>query len=199
MPPRRRATYQDVVDAPANMVAQILDGELVLMPRPTNPHAVAATAVVQELGPPFSRGKGGPGGWLLLFEPELHLGEEGRQDILVPDCAGWRRERMQAVPAEPYVTLAPDWVCEVLSPSTAKLDRARKLPIYAREGVSHVWLVDPHARTLEILRREGAQWLLVAVFSDDAHVRGEPFDAVELELGALWADVEFRKEQASGG
>ncbi len=138
MAARRRATYQDVVDAPANMVAQILDGELVFMPRPTNPLAAAATALVQELGPPFSRGKGGPGGWLLLFEPELHLGEEGRRDILVPDCAGWRRERMSAVPAEPYVTLPPDWIGEVLSPSTAKLDRARKLPAYAREGARTV-------------------------------------------------------------
>ena len=186
MPTRRRATYQDVLDAPENMIAQLVDGELVLMPRPALHHAAAASILGEELGPPFKRGKGGPGGWILLDEPELHLAE----DILVPDLAGWRRERMPAVPPEPYTTLAPDWICEVLSPGTAKLDRARKLPIYAREQVAHVWLVDPAARTLEILRREGELWLLVGVWSDDARLRGEPFEAIELELGALWADVE---------
>ena len=139
MPTRRRATYQDVLAAPEHMIAQVIDGELVLMPRPSGPHAVAASLLAGELIPPFSRGKGGPGGWILLFEPELHLGE----DILVPDLAGWRRERMPAVGDSAYFTLAPDWVCEVLSPRTSKLDRARKLPVYAREQVGHVWLVDP--------------------------------------------------------
>jgi Uma2 family endonuclease len=199
MPPPRRATYQDVLDAPEHMVAQIIDGQLVLMPRPAMAHAAAATTLLGELAPPFSRGKGGPGGWILLFEPELHFGEAGREDILVPDCAGWRRERMPVLPEGAYVTLAPDWICEVLSPSTAKLDRARKLPIYARERVGHVWLVDPLARTLEILRREGEQWLLVGVFSDDALVRGEPFEAIELALGTLWADVNVPQAQASAG
>jgi len=194
MSSRRRATYQDVLDAPENMIAQLIDGELVLMPRPALRHAAAASILGEELGPPFKRSKGGPGGWILLDEPELHLAE----DILVPDLAGWRRERMSAVPDEPYTTIAPDWVCEVLSPSTAKLDRARKLPIYAREQVAHVWLVDPAARTLEMLRREGARWLLVGVWSDDARLRGEPFDAIELELGALWADVEVRAEATVG-
>jgi Uma2 family endonuclease len=189
MSPRRRATYQDVLDAPAHMIAQVIDGDLVLMPRPAAPHAVAATVLGAELVPPFSRGKGGPGGWILLFEPELHLAAHGSEDILVPDLAGWRRERMPVVEEAPYFTLAPDWICEVLSPGTAKTDRADKLPIYAREQVSHVWLVDPAARTLEILRREGARWLLVGVWSDTALVKGEPFDALDLELGALWADV----------
>ena len=196
MSTRRRATYQDVLDAPEHMIAQVIDGELVLMPRPGKPHTAAATVLGEELGPPFRRGKGGPGGWILLDEPELHLGD----DILVPDLAGWRRERMPAIVVDvPYFTLAPDWVCEVLSPRTAKLDRARKLPIYAREHVSHVWLVDPAERTLEALRREGSQWLLVGVWSDDAPVRAEPFDAIELELGALWADVEVQGETAGQG
>ncbi len=182
---RRRATYQDVLNAPATTVAQIVDGELVLLPRPALRHASAASILGQELGPPFHRGKGGPGGWILLDEPELHLAE----DILVPDLAGWRRDRMPALPDAPFTTLPPDWVCEVLSPGTAKLDRSLKLPIYAREQVAHVWLVDPAARTLEILRREGSRWLLMGVCSDEARVHGEPFDAFELELGALWADL----------
>lgn len=185
-PARRLASYEDVLDAPPHRVAQVVKGELHLHPRPASPHAVASSALGEELGPPFKRGRGGPGGWILLDEPELHLGA----DILVPDLAGWRRERMPAVADTAYFTLAPDWVCEVLSPGTARLDRAGKLPIYAREGVRHVWLVDPALRTLEVLRREGGGWLLVDVHADDARVRAEPFDAIELELGALWADME---------
>jgi Uma2 family endonuclease len=198
MPPaaRRRATYQDVLDAPPPKVAQIIDGELIVLPRPAAPHASASSKLGWALGPPFDRKGGspaGPGGWILLFEPELHLGD----DILVPDLAAWRRERMPSVPDAAYFTLAPDWVCEVLSPSTAKLDRARKVPIYAREEVAHVWLVDPAARTLEVMRREGPRWLLVGVWSDDARPRAEPFDAIDLELGALWADVEPRQDVAA--
>jgi Uma2 family endonuclease len=190
-PARRRATYEDVLAAPEHMVAEIVDGELRLQPRPAKPHAAAATALGEELGPPFKRGKGGPGGWIILDEPEIHLGE----DIVVPDLGGWRRERMPAlVDDEPYFTVAPDWICEVLSPSTATLDRAKKLPIYAREGVSHAWLVDPRARTLEVLRLEGRNWLVLGVFADDARVRAEPFEVFELELGILWADVILRDQ-----
>jgi Uma2 family endonuclease len=184
-PAKRRATYQDVLDAPAHVVAEIIDGDLSLMPRPATPHAAAASALGEELGPPFKRGKGGPGGWIILDEPEIHFGE----DVVVPDLAGWRRERMPEIPSSPYLTLAPDWVCEVLSPSTEALDRSRKLPLYAREQVSHAWLVDPLQRTLEVLRREGSKWLIIDVFVGDTAVRAEPFDAIALELGVLWADV----------
>jgi Uma2 family endonuclease len=185
-PARRRATYQDLLALPEHVVGEIIDGELRTMPRPAPRHAAAATALGEELGPPFKRGRGGPGGWILLDEPELHLGE----DVLVPDLAGWRRERMPLIPADkPYVTLAPDWACEVLSPSTAKTDRAEKLPIYAREKVGDVWLIDPAARTLEVLRREGRFWIILDVQKDQARVRAEPFDAIELDLAVLWADV----------
>jgi len=190
MSPRPRATYQDVLDAPPEKVAEVIDGELVLMPRPAGPQALAASVLGEELGPPFRRGQGGPGGWILLDEPELHLGD----DILVPDLAGWRRERMPVVEDVVYFTMAPYWVCEVLSPRTTTNDRARKLPIYAREQVAHVWLVDPLARTLEALRREGSRWLLVGVWNDEARPRAEPFDAIELELGRLWADARMRVE-----
>ena len=184
-PARRRATYDDVLSAPRHVVAEILDGELRLSPRPASPHAVASSRLGEELGPPFGRSKGGPGGWVILDEPELHLGA----DIVVPDLAGWRRARMPVLDDVPYFTLAPDWACEVLSLSTAQADRADKLPIYAREKVGHVWLVDPRIRTLEVLRREGERWLVLGVWKDDARVREEPFEAFELDLASLWADV----------
>ena len=185
-PARRGATYQDVLDAPPHMIAEVIDGTLRLQPRPAKPHAAAASALGEELGPPFKRGRGGPGGWILLDEPELHLSA----DILVPDLAGWRRERMPVIVAdESYFTLAPDWVAEVVSPSTAKYDRTDKLRIYRREGVEWVWLVDPLARTLEVLRRDAESWSLRGTWRDDERVRAEPFDAIELELAVLWADV----------
>jgi Uma2 family endonuclease len=183
---RKRATYADVLSAPRHKVAELIGGELRLSPRPAKPHAAAASALGEELGPPFKRGRGGPGGWILLDEPELHLGE----DVLVPDLAGWRRERMPILTTEePYFTLAPDWVCEVLSRSTSRSDRSEKLPIYAREGVGHAWLVDPLDRMLEMLRLENGRWSILSVHRDDERVRAEPFDAIELELGVLWADV----------
>jgi Uma2 family endonuclease len=185
-PARRPATYEDVLNAPKHLVAEIVGGVLELSPRPGKPHAAAASALSEELGPPFKRGRGGPGGWIVLFEPELHLGP----DVLVPDLAGWRRERLPVLDnVEPYFTLAPDWVCEVISPSTGTLDRARKLPLYAAAGVGHAWLVDPLQRTLEVLRRQDTKWLLLDVFEGDSRVRAEPFDAIELDLSVLWADV----------
>ncbi len=182
---KKGATYDDVLSAPENVVAEVLFGVLHTHPRPAASHALAATSLGAELFGPFNRGRGGPGGWVLLDEPELHLGA----DILVPDLAGWRRERMPVFPHEAtYFTLAPDWICEVLSPSTAKIDRSDKLTIYAREGVSHAWLLDPIARTLEIFRLEKGRWVLLGVHGDDAPVRAEPFDAIELDLASLWPD-----------
>ncbi len=187
-PARKRATYDDVIAAPETMVAELIDGKLLLHPRPALPHAAAAVALAEELGPPFKRGRGGPGGWILLFEPELHFGD----DVLVPDLAGWRRERMPALEPAAYLTLPPDWICEVLSPSTAKVDRIDKLPIYARERVAHTWLVDPVLKTVEVLRLESGHWSIVATHADDAKVRVEPFDAIELDVGLLWADVAWK-------
>lgn len=179
---RRPATYQDVLDAPEHQVAEVIDGELFTQPRPAGPHAESASVLGMDLGGAFHRGRGGPGGWIILDEPELHLGA----DILVPDLGGWRRERLPAVPDAPFFELAPDWVCEVLSPNTALLDRRRKLPIYARENVPHVWLVDPKARSVEGFRLAGESYQYVTVVGEDEHVRLEPFEALELELSALW-------------
>ena len=178
------ATYEDVLALPRHVVGEILFGVLHVNPRPAPPHAVAATALSEELGPPFQRGKGGPGGWVLLSEPELHLGA----DIIVPDHGGWRRERMPEVPFDKaYFDLAPDWVCEVLSKSTEATDRSEKLAIYGRERVGHVWFVDPLVKTLEVLRLDGDTYRIVGVHRDDAKVRAEPFDAIELDLATLWA------------
>jgi Uma2 family endonuclease len=181
-PAQRRATYDDLRSVPDNLIAEIIDGELVTQPRPGSPHARAASRLGIDLGGPFDRGRGGPGGWILLDEPELHL----HGDVLVPDLAGWRRERMPEMPQATAFELVPDWICEVLSPSTAATDRSNKMPIYAREHVGHFWLVDPEAHTLEVYRRDGNLWLLLGTWRDAARVRAEPFDAHELELAALW-------------
>jgi len=183
-PAKRRATHDDLLGVPVHQVAEIVDGDLHVSPRPASLHARAASGLNRALGPPFDDGRGGPGGWWILFEPELHLGE----DVLVPDLAGWRRERMPAFPDTAAFTLAPDWVCEVLSPATERLDRARKMPAYAREGVGHLWLVNPTARTLEAYRLGEGRWTLLATFEGSATFRAEPFAAVELELGRLWAE-----------
>jgi Uma2 family endonuclease len=184
-PARRRAGYEDVLAVPPHRVAEVIDGTLYVQARPRIRHARSSSRLGDLLGGPFDRGAGGPGGWIILDEPELHLGPE--PDILVPDLGGWRRESMPEMPDEAYITLAPDWVCEVLSESTESFDRAEKVPVYAREGVAHVWLVDPLVRTLEMLRLDGVTYRLIATFRGDAHVRAEPFDAFELELGLLWA------------
>jgi Uma2 family endonuclease len=180
-PLKKYATYADLCAVPENFVAEMFDGELYATPRPAPPHARASSSLVRLLG---SFDRSGPGGWEILFEPELHFGS----DVLVPDIAGWRRERLPALPAEPYFTLAPDWVCEVVSPSTESLDRGRKLLRYAREGVAHMWLVDPLKHVLEVLSLESGRWGVVGRYEGNARVSAAPFEAIELELGALWIE-----------
>jgi Uma2 family endonuclease len=180
---QRPATYADILALPAHVVGELVAGDLYVSPRPAAAHAIAASALGEELGPPFKRGRGGPGGWMILDEPELHPA----QDVVVPDLAGWRRERMPEVPDAPYLVLAPDWLTEVQSPSTAALDRGRKLPLYARERVAHVWMIDPLAQTLEVLRLDGDTYRIVLVATGGDRVRAEPFDAIELDLAVLWA------------
>lgn len=179
---KKDATYADLCAVPDNLVAEIVGGELYTSPRPASPHSRAAGSLFRTLGGPFEDGENGPGGWWFVIEPELHFGA----DVVVPDIAGWRRERMPTVPNVAYFTLAPDWLCEVSSPSTKALDRRKKLPIYAAAGVQHVWLVDPLQQTLEVLRLELHRWPLVATHAADARVRAEPFHAIELALSKLW-------------
>lgn len=180
----RKASYADVAEAPDGLVAELAGGVLYTLPRPSLLHAQASAALGAELGGPFRRGKGGPGGWIFLDEPELHLGAE--PDVLVPDLAGWRRSTLPELPDAAFLTVRPDWVCEVLSPRTRRLDRVVKMPIYLREGVPHVWLVDPEVKTLEVFGLDGSSYRLLATHAEDELVHAEPFEVFGLELGVLW-------------
>lgn len=182
-PPRREASLEDLEGVPPHRVGEIVGGELYVSPRPSPLHSRVTMRLSQALSP-FDQSPGGegPGGWVILFEPELHLG----RDALVPDLAGWRRERLPELPDTAALTLAPDWVCEVLSPSTETLDRARKMGSYAREGVKHLWLADPRTRLLEVYRLEQGRWSRLGAYPGDTLVRAEPFERLELRLGLLW-------------
>ena len=182
----REATYEDLLALPPHVTGQILDGEFHVSPRPASPHALAASTLGMDVGGAFQRGRGGPGGWWIVDEPELHLS----RDILVPDLAGWRRQRLPLLPEVAFFTLAPDWICEVLSPSSRSLDRIKKMRSYARASVGHAWIVDPDARTLEAYRLEGGQWLEIAAHEGTEIVHVEPFDELELCLPDLWLTPE---------
>jgi Uma2 family endonuclease len=179
---KKSATYEDLQALPETWVGELVEGEMLASPRPATRHALVSSALGGELIGPFQRGRGGPGGWWILYEPELHFGQE----VLVPDLAGWSRTRMPVPPDQPFITLAPDWVCEILSPSTAGFDRVRKMPVYLRERVGHVWLIEPLNRTLEVFQKENERWVLAGNHAGDQRVRVAPFEAVEIELGALW-------------
>lgn len=187
-----QAAYSALEALPMGWVGEILDEELVASPRLTPGQTRAAFMLGVELGERLDARRGGAGRWCFLRAPELRLG----RDVLVPDVAGWRRDRLDGVPVpeQPFLSLAPDWVCEVLSPSTTALDRTRKLPAYARAGVSHVWLVDPAARTLEVFQRLKRGWLLVDSHAGEAVVRSGPFPSLALELSALWGPAESHLE-----
>ena len=176
------ATYQDVLDAPEHLVAELIGGTLHTHPRPAPRHASAGAGLVGKLRPAFHDGDGGPGGWRILYEPELHLDDE----VLVPDLAGWRRERMPALPDTAYFTLAPDWICEILSPSTRKIDLVRKRPIYAHAGIPHLWLIDPMEQILEAFVLGDGRWQVIAAVEDNEPVNIAPFEAITFRLGDLW-------------
>jgi Uma2 family endonuclease len=182
---KRPATYDDLLQVPEHLVAEIVDGELITSPRPAPRHAHVGAALLSAIHNPFHQGQGGPGGWWILFEPELHV----KNDVLVPDIAGWRRERLPALPDTAFFTTAPDWLCEILSPSTEQLDRARKMRIYARERVKNVWLVHPVQRTLEVYGLVSGVWAPSATHRDDDVASIEPFDGTPLELTRLWTDT----------
>lgn len=187
-PSRRRATYEDVLNAPADARAELIAGELHLLPRPRRAHLRSASGLGAFLFGAFHVGAGGPGGWTILLEPELHLGSGPDPDILVPDIAGWRAGRLvdRDDLDEPFVTTVPDWVCEVLSPGTLRIDRMKKMPIYAREKVTHVWLVDPREQTVEVFRHGGAGYALVGTFGGDDAVTAEPFAEAAIPPAFLW-------------
>ncbi len=178
-----RATYADLFRIPEHHVGEILDGVLYSHPRPGPRHARASSSLGVMITPPFDYGRNGPGGWWILDEPELHLGE----DILVPDLAGWRRERLPQLPETAGFGLAPDWVAEVLSPATARHDRALKRPRYVHHGVGWLWLIDPDLRVIEAYRQGEGLWTLLQTATGQEATRIPPFEAVALERDALWA------------
>lgn len=186
-PAQRQATYADLLAAPPGMIAELLDGDLYLQPRPAKPHAVTASVLGAELLRPFHLGRGGPGGWWIIFEPEIHLGAQ----VLVPDLAGWRRAEVPILDTkQPHFEEVPAWICEVLSPSTQAYDRVMKLRAYARAGVQFAWIVDPVGRTLEVFERFEERWILAAAHTGEEVVRARPFEAIELELPLLWLPEE---------
>ena len=185
----RRASYQDVLAAPPYKVAQVVDGKLHLMARPAPPHAQAGGGIYATIRGNFGSGKDGKsglGGWWIFYEPEVHFGSPPDEDILVPDIAGWRRERMPTRPETAYFTVVPDWVCEVLSPSTREYDLGEKSDVYAREGIPHFWVIDPELRSLAAYELRDTKWTLLATVTDDAPVSLPPFAAISFPLGDLW-------------
>ena len=193
-PLQRPATYEDLFNVPENRVAEIIQGRLITHPRPAPRHARASSCLGDELVSPFDKGRGGPGGWWILDEPELHLGP----DILVPDLAGWRRERLPKLPETAWFELAPDWICEVLSPGTERFDRASKLPCYAAAGVQHVWLVDPDLRTLEAYENHAGRWLLLQTLEEGDSVAVAPFDADLFRLVGIVGRLDSHRMGVAG-
>jgi Uma2 family endonuclease len=181
----RPSLYEQLEALPDGLIGEILDGQLHTQPRPSGRHAYAASMLGADLAHPFDKGRGGPGGWWIIDEPELHFLVD--VEVAVPDIAGWRRKRMPRLPAGHRFTVVPDWVCEILSPSTESKDREIKMPIYARFGVTHAWLVDPHKRTLETYELIGGSWTETGRHSNRDAFRAAPFDAVTLALDDLWA------------
>ena len=179
---RRAATYADVEALPPNIVGEILFDELVTHPRPAPLHAIAASALGAELSDAFQRGRTGPGGWIFMVEPELHFGGH----VAVPEVAGWRRETLPALPDTAWIETPPDWVVEVLSPSTEIYDRGPKRQVYAAAGVRHLWLVDPRLKLLEAFALSGGKWILLAALRNEEEVSVPPFDAISFSLGLLW-------------
>jgi Uma2 family endonuclease len=178
----RDATYEDLLKVPEHLIAEIVEGELHTSPRPSGPHGRVITAIDRRIGRAFDEGDDGPSGWWIAIEPEIHLAG----DVFVPDIAGWRRERVPEYLMGAAWEVAPDWVCEVLSPSTARLDRVRKLPIYARYEVAWAWLIDPALQSLEIYRLDHGQWVLASTYESNEVIRPAPFDAIDFPLGSLW-------------
>ena len=182
---KRKATYDDIFSVPDNMTGEIINGELIVTPRPSTEHALASSYLGAEVIPPYCHGRGGgPGGWVILDEPEIKFGE----NILVPDLAGWRKERFVGSGETHWISVVPDWICEVLSPGTLRLDRVKKMFLYGQYGVEHAWLIEPVARTLEVFRLESGRWVLMGAFSEDDKVRAEPFQEIEIDLSVLWLE-----------
>ena len=195
--PDRPVSYQDVLDAPEHKTAEIINGVFYLQAEAAPPHRSVVDGLIEALRPPFQRGRGGPGGWWIVGEPELYFGDRDYR-TLVPDLAGWRRDRVPTLPQRwADLDTRPDWICEIVSPSTARIDRIEKVPIYAEAGVSALWIIDPLARTLEIFELREGRWTLMGVHAGEDSVQAVPFDTLTLALDDLWLPGEEDHERES--
>lgn len=181
-PAKKEATYDDLYSISDNMTGEIIDGELIVTPRPSRKHIYTASALEVKIGAPYQFGEGGPGGWIILVEPEIRFST----NFLVPDLSGWKRERFPVEEETNWISVAPDWVCEVLSPGTAREDRVKKMSIYASHFVPYYWLIDPSEKILETLKLEEGKWIITGVFCEGESVRAEPFPEIAVDLGSLW-------------
>lgn len=183
---KKKATYDDVLKLSENMVGEIIDGELYVSPRPSSKHALAASRLTGKLEPLYGGAGNGPGGWWIITEPEIHFGKNPNEEIFVPDLAGWHKEKMPVFPDVAFFDVTPDWICEILSPSNMRLDRTKKVPLYATLGVKHLWLINPRDKTLEVFRLETGRWVLLSNYAEIDTVKAEPFQEMEFDLGNLW-------------
>lgn len=184
---RPYSLYARLEALPEHVIGEIINGRLHTQPRPAGPHALAASRLGADLEGPYGRGRGGPGGWWIIDEPEVHFVRD--HVIAVPDIGGWRKERMPMVPQGHRFQVVPDWLCEILSPATAAFDRTEKMPIYAQYGVRYVWLLDPAARAMEVFELMDAQWIRRETFKGNEHVSAPPFREVSIDLSDLWVDA----------
>lgn len=184
-PQAAQKPYEQLLALPEGLTGEIINGQLHTHPRPAWPHGLASSRLGADLEGPYGRGRGGPGGWWMIDEPEIHLALD--TEVVVPDIASWRKARMPSPPAGHKIPVIPDWGCEVFSPSTKSKDREEKIPIYARYQVRFAWFVDPKTHTLEAYEQQDGQWRVLGVFRDDDRVSVVPFDAITLHLADLWA------------
>jgi len=183
---RKKATHDDLHKVPENMIGEIIDGEIIATPRPSRRHGYTTTALGVAIGGRYQFGqRGGPGGWIFIIEPEIGLGN----DILVPDLAGWKRDRFPREEGHNWISIAPDWICEVLSPRTFRKDKVVKMPLYAQHGVQYFWLIDPVAKTLDIFRLEAGRWVVAGLYAENDIARADPFPEVEVDLSFLWLET----------
>ncbi len=184
-PAKKNRTYEDLHAIPENMLGEIINGKLVVTPRPGRKHGYVATTLIEQVGPAYHGGRGGPGGWIFIVEPEIILGKH----IMVPDVAGWKSGRFPREEETNPISAVPDWVCEILSSPKGELcDRSEKMPIYARYGIPHAWLINPTIQSLEAYRLEHGRWSTLGVFGERQRAPIEPFAEIELDLGEFWLE-----------
>jgi Uma2 family endonuclease len=191
----RPATLADLDALPTTWRGEIIDGELHAFPRPSFTHANFEGSVLENLRSPFQRGRGGPGGWWIITEPGIQL---ARSPEFSPDLGGWRKTRMPHPPRTGPVTVVPDWICEVLSPSTRNHDLVKKRRFYAEIGVAFLWYIDPPARALTVSKLQDGRWVELGVHGPDEKIRAEPFDAIEIDLAVWWEDLPVDPVDGSG-